>query len=139
VGKQYARLVPQIEGRKYDPDGDYVKRWVPELKDVNREYVHRPWKMDDELQEKYNVRLGVDYPHPIRDPSIGDIRRKRRYMKRLGKEWPLEEEKTDIKNIASNRQDEDWYGENEHEERKSGTKWSVSLDEADDEEFTSRQ
>ena len=82
------RFVIQIVGRKFDPDGEYVKKWVPELKDVPTPLIHKPWKMSEDQQIHYNVRLGIDYPHPIRDPTIGDERRKYRYFRRRGVEMP---------------------------------------------------
>lgn len=80
-------------GKRYDPDGEYVKKWVPELKDVPAQLVHKPWKLSEYEQTKYNVRLGIDYPHPIRDPTVGDERRKYRYMRRRGVPIPPELEK----------------------------------------------
>lgn len=84
------RYIIQIVGRKYDPEGEYVKKWVPELKDVPPQYIHKPWKMSEEQQVEYNSRLGIDYPHPIRDPNVGDERRKYRYLRRRGMDIPSE-------------------------------------------------
>jgi deoxyribodipyrimidine photo-lyase len=53
------------QSKDYDQHGSYVKHWLPELKDVPTEFVHEPWKMTVFQQTEYNVRLGVDYPHPI--------------------------------------------------------------------------
>ena len=41
----YRIFNPMLQGAKFDPDGVYVKRWVPELKDVPAEYIHAPWEM----------------------------------------------------------------------------------------------
>lgn len=57
------------QSKDYDRQGDYVRRWLPELKDVPTEFVHEPWKMTQFQQLEYNVRLGVDYPNPIVPPS----------------------------------------------------------------------
>lgn len=57
------------QSKDYDQHGDYVRRWIPELKDVPTEFVHEPWKMTQFQQMEYNVRLGVDYPNPIVPPS----------------------------------------------------------------------
>lgn len=57
------------QSKDYDQHGDYVRRWLPELKDVPTEFVHEPWKMTQFQQIEFNVRLGVDYPHPIIPPS----------------------------------------------------------------------
>ncbi len=88
TGQPYTRYVPQNVGKKYDPEGEYVKLWVPELRDVPKEYIHKPWTMSEEEQVQYSARLGIDYPHPIRDPTIGDDRRQYRYLRRLGHEIP---------------------------------------------------
>ena len=56
------------QSKDYDQHGEYVKLWLPELKNVPNEFVHEPWKMTAFQQIQYNVRLGVDYPHPIAPP-----------------------------------------------------------------------
>jgi deoxyribodipyrimidine photo-lyase len=56
------------QSKDYDQHGDYVKHWLPELKDVPANFVHEPWKMTQFQQTEYNCRLGVDYPHPIVKP-----------------------------------------------------------------------
>jgi len=56
------------QGKDYDPNGDYIKLWCPELKDVPPSLIHEPWKMNKDQQEEYNVKLGTDYPKPI--PTI---------------------------------------------------------------------
>tara|TARA_B100001248_G_scaffold183037_1_gene139387 strand:- start:3884 stop:5281 length:1398 start_codon:yes stop_codon:yes gene_type:complete len=52
---------PILQGEKFDKEGDYVKRWVPELKKVPKKFIHKPW----ELQDDKILRLGKDYPFPI--------------------------------------------------------------------------
>ena len=51
---------PIIQGEKFDREGEYVKKWVPELKNVSKKYIHKPWELKDE-----KFKLGRDYPHPI--------------------------------------------------------------------------
>ena len=55
------------QSKDYDPDGQYVKHWLPELQKVSRKKIHSPWKLDSEEQKRCNVRLGVDYPNPVVD------------------------------------------------------------------------
>ncbi|HPE31920.1 MAG TPA: FAD-binding domain-containing protein, partial [Parvularculaceae bacterium] len=58
---------PVSQGEKFDPCGDYVRRFVPELAALPNEYIHRPWTAPKELLAKSNVQLGKDYPEPIVD------------------------------------------------------------------------
>merc|ERR1712176_791383 len=74
------------QSKDYDQHGDYVRHWIPELKDVPTQFVHEPWKMNQFQQMEYNCNIGVDYPNPIAKPfypnpksgskSKGDNRRK---------------------------------------------------------------
>ena len=58
---------PILQGEKFDPNGDYVRRWLPELAELPREYIHEPWQADGLTLTTANVQLGVDYPWPIVD------------------------------------------------------------------------
>ena len=51
---------PILQGEKFDRDGVYVKKWVPELK-MFQKFIHKPW----ELYDKNILKLGLDYPFPI--------------------------------------------------------------------------
>jgi len=56
------------QSKDYDPSGDYVRLWLPELKKLPKEFIHEPWKMTQFHQMEYGVRLGVDYPNPLIPP-----------------------------------------------------------------------
>ena len=56
------------QSKDYDQHGDYVRHWLPELKDVPNAFVHEPWKMSRSDQKEFNCQLGVDYPNPIVAP-----------------------------------------------------------------------
>jgi deoxyribodipyrimidine photo-lyase len=58
---------PVLQGRRHDPDGVYVRRWVPELRAVPTARIHAPWEMTDEEQRLAGCRIGVDHPAPIVD------------------------------------------------------------------------
>jgi deoxyribodipyrimidine photo-lyase len=58
---------PVLQGKKHDPQGVYVRRWVPELANVPDRFVHRPWKMKPETQQACGCIVGQDYPAPIVD------------------------------------------------------------------------
>lgn len=65
---------PITQGRKFDADGRYVRRWIPELSRVPDRWLHAPWTAPPEVLRDARVRLGVDYPPPIVDH---DLARKR--------------------------------------------------------------
>jgi deoxyribodipyrimidine photo-lyase len=58
---------PVIQGTKFDPEGAYVKRWLPALARLPRRYLHAPWTAPPEILTAAGVRLGRDYPLPIVD------------------------------------------------------------------------
>lgn len=58
---------PVTQGLKFDPDGDYVRRWVPELAKVPAPAIHEPWKMGALEQRTAGCVIGRDYPFPIVD------------------------------------------------------------------------
>jgi deoxyribodipyrimidine photo-lyase len=60
------------QSKDYDPQGKYLKHWLPELALIPGNKIHEPWKLSTEEQRLYNVSLGRDYPRPIVDffPSI---------------------------------------------------------------------
>ena len=58
---------PTLQGEKFDPLGDYVRLWVPELSKVPSRFIHAPWRAPGEVLAKAGVRLGKDYPEPIVD------------------------------------------------------------------------
>jgi deoxyribodipyrimidine photo-lyase len=58
---------PVLQGRRFDPDGAYVRQWVPELGRLPANHVHAPWEAPAAVLEGAGVRLGIDYPHPLVD------------------------------------------------------------------------
>ncbi|MEC7156721.1 MAG: deoxyribodipyrimidine photo-lyase [Chloroflexota bacterium] len=50
-----------------DPEGTFIRKWVDELRFVHKAYIHEPWKMSSDLQEKFKCKIGTDYPNPIID------------------------------------------------------------------------
>ncbi len=60
-------LNPTLQQRRHDPDGEYVRRWVPELRDVPDERLAEPWRMTAEEQEAAGCAIGCDYPEPVVD------------------------------------------------------------------------
>jgi deoxyribodipyrimidine photo-lyase len=58
---------PILQGKKHDPEGAYVRRWVPELTRVPDRHLHAPWEMASDLQRQVGCVIGVDYPAPLVD------------------------------------------------------------------------
>ena len=58
---------PVTQGEKFDPEGDYIRRWVPELAKVPSKYLHAPWEAPPLALSMSGVTLGEDYPHPVVD------------------------------------------------------------------------
>ena len=58
---------PSAQGERFDPQGLYVRRHVPQLRRVPAAKIHEPWTMTAEEQRESGCRIGVDYPAPIVD------------------------------------------------------------------------
>jgi len=58
---------PVSQGQRHDPKGLFVRRWLPELMNVPDEFIHEPWKMPDDIQNRAGCRIGKNYPAPIVD------------------------------------------------------------------------
>lgn len=58
---------PASQGRRFDPEGAFVRRWVPELARVPDAYVHEPWTMPPDVQAAAGCVIGRDYPAPLVD------------------------------------------------------------------------
>ncbi|RYG60720.1 MAG: deoxyribodipyrimidine photo-lyase [Alphaproteobacteria bacterium] len=58
---------PMMQGAKFDPKGEYVTRWCPELKGLPAEYVHAPWEASSGTLAEAGIVLGKTYPKPIVD------------------------------------------------------------------------
>lgn len=56
---------PVSQGEKFDPEGDYVRRWVPELAKLDKSDIHKPWEAGELTLSAAGVVLGEDYPEPI--------------------------------------------------------------------------
>ncbi|MGC1306554.1 MAG: DASH family cryptochrome [Phormidesmis sp.] len=72
------------QSKDYDPDGDYVKHWLPVLKDLPAKKVHTPWTLQPVEQKRFEVRLGVDYPHPVVDLQKSVEFNRRKYEEATG-------------------------------------------------------
>jgi deoxyribodipyrimidine photo-lyase len=71
---------PTLQGRRFDPSGEYVRRWIPELAGVPDEHLWEPWRMTGTEQRAAGCKIGHDYPAPIVDHSL----ERRRALERYG-------------------------------------------------------
>jgi len=58
---------PVTQGEKFDPDGAYVRQWVPELAELPTKYIQQPWTAPEQVLRTANVQLGSNYPRPLVD------------------------------------------------------------------------
>jgi len=58
---------PVSQSERHDPEGDYIRRWVPELADLPDDALHEPWESDPSTLREAGVDLGSTYPEPIVD------------------------------------------------------------------------
>lgn len=58
---------PILQGERFDPEGSYIRRWVPELAELPDKYIHHPWNASESILRAAGVELGSTYPHPIVD------------------------------------------------------------------------
>lgn len=77
---------PILQGEKFDPDGAYVRRWVPELAGLSNELIHQPWTAMPLELAGANITLGKTYPQPIVDHKQGRERALAAYAKIRGKD-----------------------------------------------------
>ncbi len=58
---------PVSQGEKFDPNGDYVRHWVPELSMIPAKWIHQPWMAPSDVLRSAGVVMGKSYPAPIVD------------------------------------------------------------------------
>ena len=61
---------PIKQSQDHDPKGIFIKKWVPELKNISETWIHEPWKMELINQKSFECIIGKDYPTPIVDHTI---------------------------------------------------------------------
>jgi deoxyribodipyrimidine photo-lyase len=62
----YFRIFNPIrQGERFDPEGSYVRRWIPEIAALPKRWIHKPWLTPESTLIKCGIRLGDTYPHPI--------------------------------------------------------------------------
>lgn len=58
---------PVLQGEKFDPEGAYVRRWIPELSGLGSKWIHKPWEAPAEILFSAGIQLGKQYPKPVVD------------------------------------------------------------------------
>lgn len=61
---------PVRQGQKFDPEGVYVRQWVPEIAALPSKYIHEPWLAPKELLAAHAIELGTTYPEPLVDLKV---------------------------------------------------------------------
>jgi deoxyribodipyrimidine photo-lyase len=74
AGRAWRMMDPVAESARLDPDGGYVRQWVPELARVPAPLIHRPWRMSALEQAETGCRIGVDYPPRLADAAAAAAR-----------------------------------------------------------------
>jgi deoxyribodipyrimidine photo-lyase len=75
---------PVTQGQKFDPDGAYVRHWVPELAKLKGKAIHAPWETDAATLSAAGITLGKTYPHPIVEHKMARERALKAYEKVKG-------------------------------------------------------
>ncbi len=76
---------PISQGERFDGQGDYVRRWVPELAQLPTRYIHAPWMARENVLDAAGVRLGKNYPRPIVDHQEARKRALEAYARMRGR------------------------------------------------------
>lgn len=58
---------PFLQSEKFDPDGEYIRKWVPELSGLEAPYIHRPWEAPVSVLEEAGIQIDETYPSPMVD------------------------------------------------------------------------
>ena len=61
---------PVTQGQKFDPDGNYVRNFIPEIGSLPNEYLFNPWDAPEHVLKKAGIKLGMNYPKPIVDLKL---------------------------------------------------------------------
>jgi len=65
---------PTLQSEKFDPDGHYLRKWIPELKSLPTRWLHAPWMAPQPTLHAASITLGRTYPNPIVDHKVARIR-----------------------------------------------------------------
>ena len=88
---------PVTQAEKFDPDGHYIREWLPELARVEDRWIHTPWLMDEQVQRDSGCLIGRNYPEPLVDhmaaARLARARGSKCGLLRLVSIWPFPEQR----------------------------------------------
>ena len=88
---------PVKNSKEHDPDGYFIKKWLPELKNIPSKIIHEPWLINDMESKFYNFNPGIDYPKPIVDLKNSTKSAKEKILKYLKDPRVISEKKKIIR------------------------------------------
>ena len=94
---------PIKNSKEHDPNGIFIKKWVPELKSVPNEFIHEPWLMSEMESKFYNFKIGRDYPCKIVDHDYTSKKAKNKIWGHLKNKKVKEEKKRILKTHVNQR------------------------------------
>ncbi|XP_022714865.1 (6-4)DNA photolyase isoform X3 [Durio zibethinus] len=118
---QYNRIYsPTSFGRKYDPNGNYIRHFLPVLKDMPKEYIYEPWTAPLSVQTKAKCIIGRDYPKPVvsHDSASKECRRKMREAYALNQKLKGLVSEEDLKKLGSKLDEDEDEGQEPNPRRK---------------------
>ena len=74
---------PVAQSRRFDPAGQYLRTWLPELQQLPDRFIHAPWQAPQRMLTDAGVRLGENYPHPMVDHACARKRALETYRTRI--------------------------------------------------------
>uniref|UniRef100_A0A9I9DT15 Photolyase/cryptochrome alpha/beta domain-containing protein n=1 Tax=Cucumis melo TaxID=3656 RepID=A0A9I9DT15_CUCME len=107
---QYNRVYSPITfGKKYDPNGDFIRHFLPVLKDMPKQYIYEPWTAPLSIQKKAKCIIGEDYPKPVlsHDIAIKECRKKMGEAYELNKRLKGLISEEDLENLKKQNSEED--------------------------------
>ncbi|KAH7565099.1 hypothetical protein JRO89_XS09G0131900 [Xanthoceras sorbifolium] len=99
---QYNRIYSPLSfGKKYDPNGNYIRHFLPILKEMPKEYIYEPWTAPISIQKKAKCIIGRDYPKPVvsHDFASNECRRKLAEAYALNKKLSGQVSEDDLKTL----------------------------------------
>ncbi|CAK9310424.1 unnamed protein product [Citrullus colocynthis] len=105
---QYNRVYsPVTFGKKYDPNGDFIRHFLPVLKDMPKQYIYEPWTAPLSIQKKAKCIIGKDYPTPVvsHDIATKECRKKMGEAYELNKRLKGLISEEDLENLKRNSEE----------------------------------